>query len=47
MMSAEQCWQLARRWYRGAEMDWRRPGPERMVEIFAEVGLTGAFWSMA
>ena len=46
-MSLERCWRLARRWYAGRlELDWRRPPPERMRAIFAEVGLTGPFWEL-
>ncbi|HSM04603.1 MAG TPA: hypothetical protein VK858_08265 [Longimicrobiales bacterium] len=47
MMTTAQCWHLARLWYRGRlDADWVRPGPERVAEIFEEVGLTGAFWSV-
>lgn len=47
IMSVEQCWALAQRWYRGrAERDWTRPGPSQMRAIFDEVGLTSRFWSV-
>lgn len=40
-----QLWQLATTWY-GTRLspNARRPGPEEMRQIFADIGLTGAFW---
>lgn len=47
IMALDQCWRLARLWYRGRmDVDWERPGIDRMEEIFEEVGLTGPFWSL-
>jgi hypothetical protein len=46
-MTAEQCWQLARRWYPGRlELDWRRRSADEMEGIFADVGLEGPFWRL-
>lgn len=47
MVPAHQCCELAKRWYRGRlEPDCQRAGPERVEALVAEVGLTGAFWSL-
>ena len=47
VMTAEQCWQLARRWYPGRlELDWRRRSADEMEAIFADVGLEGPFWRL-
>ncbi len=47
MITVEQCWRLAQRWYRGRlEPDWTRASVEEMEAIFAEVGLTGEFWRL-
>lgn len=47
VVSIEQCWRLALRWYRDrAVMDWTRPSVESTEEVFAEVGLVGPFWSL-
>jgi hypothetical protein len=41
----DQLWRLAARWYSTRlEPEGRRPRPEEMREIFAEVGLEGEFW---
>jgi len=46
-MSLDACWELARRWYAGRlEPTWRGRTPEAAAAIFAEVGLSGGFWSM-
>ena len=47
VLSMQQQWDLARRWY-GNRMDedWRRRTPTEAEEVFASVGLTGAFWRL-
>lgn len=44
-VSIDQLWGLAKQWY-GTRLspDARRPGPAEVREIFAGLGLTGAFW---
>jgi hypothetical protein len=44
-VSMQQLWGLAAQWY-GTRLDpsARRPGPDEMRQIFAGLGLTGAFW---
>ena len=45
IISLEQLWYLAVTWYGNRlTVESRRPGPDEMVEIFAHVGLVGAFW---
>jgi hypothetical protein len=40
-------WALASRWYDDRlSLDWQRRTPEQRQAIFAEVGLTGEFWSL-
>jgi hypothetical protein len=40
-----QLWHLAVHWYGNRlTVDSRRPAPEEMTRIFAEVGLTDPFW---
>lgn len=47
IITVQQCWALAQRWYRGrAERDWIRPTPAGMRAIFDEVGLTSSFWTL-
>jgi hypothetical protein len=46
-MSVEQQWRLARAWFEGR----LRPGARRRTAqeaeaVFAEIGLTGGFWSL-
>ena len=44
-VSIDQLWGLAAQWYgTRLEPSARRPGPAEMREIFAGLGLTGAFW---
>jgi hypothetical protein len=45
IVSMPQLWQMADRWY-GTRLTptARRPGPDAMRRIFAEIGLTGPFW---
>ena len=46
-MSPEQCWRLAQAWYADkASPDWRRRTLEEAEAVLADVGLTGAFWSL-
>lgn len=47
-MTVEQQWRLARAWY----ADRLRPGSRRRTAeeaeaVFAEIGLTGPFWSLS
>ena len=43
-----QLWGLARAWYSTRlHPDSRRPQPAEMREIFARLGLVGAFWDPA
>jgi hypothetical protein len=45
LASIEQLWGLARAWYSTRlQPTSRRPQPAEMREIFAGLGLTGAFW---
>ena len=45
LINLEQLWYLAETWY-GNRMtvDSRRPGPDEMSGIFAQIGLEGPFW---
>jgi hypothetical protein len=45
IVSMDQLWRLSVRWYATRlEPAARRPQPAEMRRIFAELGLTGAFW---
>jgi hypothetical protein len=45
LIRLDQLWQLAVTWYANRlSEDSRRPAPEEMVAIFAQVGLEGPFW---
>lgn len=45
VVSMAQLWGLAAQWYgTRLEPSARRPGPDEMRQIFAGLGLTGAFW---
>ena len=47
LMSPQQQWDLARIWYADRmSPDWRRRTPAEAEEVFATVGLTGAFWRL-
>ena len=48
VLSMQQQWDLARRWY-GNRMDeaWRRRTPVEAEDVFASVGLTGDFWRLS
>jgi hypothetical protein len=45
LVTLDQLWQLSVAWY-GSRLtpDARRPGPDEMRGIFADIGLEGAFW---
>jgi len=46
-MTPEQTWRLARAWYAGKlEAGWRRKTGDEAEAVFAEIGLTGAFWAL-
>lgn len=46
-MTPEQCWQLAHAWYADKlSPDWRRKSLEEVEALFAEIGLSGAFWRL-
>lgn len=48
LLSLGQQWQLATRWYANRlTVESRRPRPEEMKGIFAEIGLAGPFWDPA
>jgi hypothetical protein len=45
LVSLDQLWKLALAWYENRlTVESRRPGPDEMEHIFAEVGLEGPFW---
>jgi hypothetical protein len=45
LVSLDQLWQLAVTWYENRlTIESRRPAPDEMVKIFAEIGLEGSFW---
>ena len=45
-MSVEQCWDVAREWYRERNLlDWRPHPPEEAERIFRAAGLEGPHWS--
>ena len=45
VVTLPQLWQLAVGWYSNRlTPDARRPGPDEMRRIFANIGLTGSFW---
>ena len=47
-MPLETMWRLATIWY-GDRLDptWRRKTPAEAQEVFAELGLTAAFWQLS
>lgn len=48
LISLAQQWELAVRWYANRlTVESRRPKPDEMKAIFAEIGLTGPFWDPA
>lgn len=45
MITLYQLWYLAQTWYGNRlTVDSRRPAPDEMVQIFAQIGLQGPFW---
>lgn len=47
-LSLEQQWELARVWYADRmSPQWRRRTPEEAEAVFADIGLTGAFWRLS
>jgi hypothetical protein len=45
VINLDQLWYLAVTWYGNRlTVDSRRPAPDEMAGIFAQVGLTGPFW---
>jgi len=46
-MTPGQAWQLARAWYVDKlDVGWRRKTVEEAEAVFAEIGLSGPFWSL-
>jgi hypothetical protein len=44
-ITLSQLWYLAETWYGNRlTVDSRRPAPDEMVAIFAQIGLEGPFW---
>ena len=44
-MRMDQLWGMATHWYASRlTPEARRPGPDEMRRIFADLGLTGPFW---
>ena len=47
LLTLDQGWELARRWYADRlDPGRRRRTPEEAEAVFAEIGLTGPFWSL-
>jgi hypothetical protein len=47
VFSLEQLWRLAHAWYHDRlDPAWRRRTPEEAEALFADLGLTGAFWRL-
>ena len=45
LVTLDQLWKLSVAWYSTRlSPDARRPGPDEMRRIFAEIGLDGPFW---
>jgi hypothetical protein len=45
LIGLDQLWHLSVAWYANRlTEDSRRPAPDEMVAIFAQVGLVGPFW---
>lgn len=46
LIQLDQLWVLARKWYENRlTVESRRPAPDEMTDIFAELGLTDPFWN--
>ncbi len=48
VMTIDQAWRLAQAWYAPDRRDptWRRKTADEAEALFAELGLTSAFWSL-
>jgi hypothetical protein len=48
VLSLETAWRLARAWYESdrRQPEWRRRTLDETEKLFAELGLTGAFWNL-
>jgi hypothetical protein len=47
VLTPAQAWDLSQRWYGNRlAADFRRPTREEAMEVFARVGLGGAFWRL-
>jgi hypothetical protein len=47
LLTPEQLWELARRWYENRlDTDWRRRTADEAQAVFEEIGLTGPFWDL-
>jgi hypothetical protein len=47
VISLDQAWRLTHGWYRDkAQPSWRLPTIPETEALFAEVGLSGPFWSL-
>jgi hypothetical protein len=47
VFTLEQAWRLAQAWYADRlSPQWRRRTPQEAEAVFAEIGLTGSFWSL-
>jgi hypothetical protein len=47
VLSVEQCWELAERWYEGTmNPEWKPRSNSEAGAIFREVGLTDTFWHL-
>jgi hypothetical protein len=45
IINLNQLWHLAVTWYENRlTIESRRPGPDEIVAIFAQIGLEGPFW---
>jgi len=47
-LTLDTAWSLAQAWYGPDRRDpsWRRPAPDEAEALFANLGLTGSFWSL-
>jgi Alkylmercury lyase len=47
LLTPEQLWELARRWYQNRlDPDWRRRTANEAQVVFEDIGLTGPFWEL-
>ena len=48
ILSLDQTWKLAKAWYGPdrRELEWRRRTVDEAEALFAELGMTGPFWSL-